>query len=74
MLPSGSWLHIIVGFLLGSISTVFIYTARKLVKQFSAIRKVILCLTIYTFAVVFVMYMYSTGLSGGLFNRVAIPG
>ena len=69
MLPSGSWLHIIVGFLLGSISTVFIYTARKLVKQFSAIRKVILCLTIYTFAVVFVMYMYSTGLSGGLLTE-----
>ena len=69
MLPSGSWLHIFVGFLLGGISTVFIYTIRRLVKQRSTISKVVLCLLTYSFANVFVMYLYIAGLSGGLLTE-----
>jgi hypothetical protein len=69
MLPSGSWLHIIVGFLVGISSTVFVYTTRRLVKQYSSIRKIVLCLTLYVSTIVFVLYLYGVALSGGFLTE-----
>ena len=69
MLPSGSWFHLITGFLLGIISTIFIYTTQKLVKQYSPISKIILSLLIYSVSMMFVMYVYHAGLSGGLLTE-----
>jgi hypothetical protein len=69
MFQSGSWLHIIIGFLVGISSITFIYSVRSLVKQHAAISKIAFCQVIYTSTIVSVMYMYGTGLSGGILTE-----
>jgi len=69
MLPSGSWVHIIVGFLVGISSAVFVYTTRRLVQRYSSISKIVLCLTLYVSTIVFVMYLYGAALSGGILTE-----
>ena len=65
-LPSGSWLHITVGFVFGIAITVFTFVTAKLLKQNNATRKIIGALVLFSVSIGLISVIYDFALSGGL--------
>jgi hypothetical protein len=66
MLPSGSWLHLAVGSLVGIISTLFVLRVLTLLKKNNAGKSLVGALVLYIFSIVVVSYFYASALSGGV--------
>src|SRR5689334_9225534 len=66
MIPSGSWLHITVGFIFGVMSTVFALITSKVLKQSNIVRKLLGLLVLFTLSGALLSFIYASALSGGL--------
>jgi hypothetical protein len=66
MLPSGSWLHLTIGFLFGIITTVFAIKVSSQINKVFSVKSLISSLALYSFSIAVVSFFYASALSGGL--------
>ena len=74
MLPSGSWLHITVGFIFGVISAVFAFTVYNQLLASNPRKKLLDTLVLYSFSIGLVAFLYASALSGGFLVKWKLLG
>jgi hypothetical protein len=66
MFESGVWLHIIFGVSLGIATTIFVYRIVKILKNNKSIPSYVGSLVLFSLAISFVTYLYTSAISGGI--------